>query len=552
MNKNKHLLLWSSVGVLLLLVLAAVEENVLRRWRWLQRQARAAGGVLDVRLRQIVVPELNVTDRCVTCHVGMAPDVESSDAHRLLGAHRAVVHDPAEFGCTVCHGGQGRATEADDAHGNVRHWPHPMIPLRYAEAGCGTCHTHLQVAEPGQLQYARNLLERYDCMACHPFQGRGGTLRPGLGIEAPAPDFTRIGGRSFDPNWYDKHLQRSNQAAGGPWHDSFGPIPELAQEHIERFLHAQVGAPELIGGKALFHSLGCRGCHQIRGVGGADGPDLSLVGNKDPHTLDFAHVQGDKTLARWLAVHLHNPPLVVPGSQMPILGLSGEQIDLLVLYLLSLRESPFPEAYWPTDRVRVERLAEREFATDGKTLYGTFCAACHGGGGEGRRFPGQPAFPAVANADFLAAATDQFVRQVIAEGRPGRRMPAWNATAGGLRDEEIEQVIAHLRELSGVAEPVARPDNPRWIQAAPQPGKELYQRHCAACHGAEGEGPEAPALNNAALLAAADDTFLVETIRRGRRNTAMPGFGHPSAAYPTLSDEQIHSVVAFLRTLEKQ
>ncbi|GAB6165916.1 hypothetical protein JCM19992_19160 [Thermostilla marina] len=551
MNRNKHLLLWSSIGLLTLLVIAAVEENFLRSWRVAQREARAVGVVNEVRLRQIVVPELNVTDRCVSCHVGMAPDREPSEGQGLLSAHKSVVHDPAQIGCTVCHGGQGRATEADDAHGQVRHWPHPMLPLRYAYAGCGTCHTHLEVAAPEQLEWGAKLVERYDCLACHPLAGRGGSLRLEQGIESPAPDLTLIGGKGFDPHWYEKHLQRFDAASEGPWHDSFGPVAEPERRAIEQFLRAQIGAPELVRAKAVFHSVGCRGCHKIRGVGGDDGPDLTLVGEKNPHLLDFSHVEGEHTLANWLAAHLRNPPLIVPDSKMPVLGLSDEEIDLLVLYLLSLRESSFPEAYWPTDRVRVERLGQREFATDGRTLYGTFCAGCHGRRGQGQRFPGGLFSPAIINADLLSVATDDYLRQTVAQGRPERRMPAWNEAAGGLREEEITALIDYLRAEAGVPKPVVEPTRRRWVQADAKTGARLYAAHCAACHGAEGEGPEAPALSNRAFLTAADDTLLVETIRRGRRGTSMPAFGAGSPAYPTLSDEQIHAIVAFLRTWEK-
>ncbi len=68
------------------------------------------------------------------------------------------------------------------------------------------------------------------------------------------------------------------------------------------------------------------------------------------------------------------------------------------------------------DRVRAEKLSEREFATDGATLYGTFCAACHGQGGEGMRYPGMAPFPAIGNPagqiwDDPANYDDVFVEQ---------------------------------------------------------------------------------------------------------------------------------------------
>ena len=113
-------------------------------------------------------------------------------------------------------------------------------------------------------------------------------------------------------------------------------------------------------------------------MGGDDGPDLTAEGNKDPGQLNFAQIGGERTLANWLEEHFRAPASVVPGSHMPELGLTEQQIDQLTFYMLSLRGRNLQEALWPKDRIRAERFGEREFATDGATLYGTFCAACHG------------------------------------------------------------------------------------------------------------------------------------------------------------------------------
>jgi hypothetical protein len=156
MKANKHLLLWTSLGTLSLLGWAAFEENE----------------------RQVVVPALDASDRCVSCHLGMAPGQTALKQHPVFAEHPDVVHDPASYGCVVCHGGQGRATTTADAHGNVPHWPEPMIPRRFAFAGCGSCHTHLAVPNSALLERGRTLFERYDCLACHVLDGRGGTLRP--------------------------------------------------------------------------------------------------------------------------------------------------------------------------------------------------------------------------------------------------------------------------------------------------------------------------------------------------------------------------------------
>jgi sensor domain CHASE-containing protein len=66
MNKNKYLLMLSSIGVFLLLVIAAVSENFMKEWHGIQQSAKTQEGAIDRRLRQIVNPNLKVTDRCVT------------------------------------------------------------------------------------------------------------------------------------------------------------------------------------------------------------------------------------------------------------------------------------------------------------------------------------------------------------------------------------------------------------------------------------------------------------------------------------------------------
>lgn len=553
MNKNKHLLLWSSLGVLVLLMVAAVQENFLKTWRQIQSTARTDAGSIDVHLRQIVVPKTGAVDRCVSCHVGMAPGEQNVEGPQVVQAHRNVVHDPTEFGCTVCHGGQGRATDPEDAHGRVHFWPQPMIPTQFAYAGCGSCHSHLQVPNESVLRDGLAVIERLDCLACHRLDGRGATIRPGGAGGMEGPDLSLVGAKGYDLNWYARHEAQYAATQDGPWRVSFGPIDLADRRLIEDYLASRVGAPELVEAKALFHSLGCRGCHKVNGVGGDDGPDLTVVGDRDPALLNFTHVPGERTFANWLAEHFRAPARVVPDSKMPVLGLTEEQIRKLVMYMLSLRRGDVPETMLATDRLRAERMGEREFAADGATLFGTFCAACHGVTGEGRWYPGASPFPAIGSPDFLAVATDEFLARTVREGRPGRRMPAWGATQGGLRPAEIEAIIAHLRQRSGAAAPQDSHAERRWVAASSAPrGKELFGRYCAGCHGAQGEGLQAPALNHPNLLAAATDSYLVETIGRGRRGTPMQGFRGASPVHPALAEDELESLVAFLRTWETE
>ncbi len=548
MNKNKHLLLWSSVGVFLLLVVAAWSENSNKEWRRIQKSASNAEGALDIHLRQVVNTNLNSADRCVSCHAGMAPGESELKGHAILAAHKPVVHQPADYGCTICHGGQGRATDKADAHGDVHFWPQPMLPMKYSNAGCGTCHTPLNVPNSDKLASAQQAFERLDCLACHRVGGRGGTLRPGGG-GLEGPDLSNVGFKGYDIAWYDKHLAKATAVTEGPWKASFGAIDDVQRQALTTWLNTRVGSSKLVEAKAAFHSVGCMGCHKVSGVGGDAGPDLSRAGEKDPGLLDFKAVPGERNLSNWLKEHFRSPVATVPGSQMPAMGLSEAQIDLLTMYVLSLRRRDLPGSFLPKDRVQVLRFGAREFATDGATIFSAICAGCHGADGKGRRYPGTQAFPSIAGQDFLSLATDEFITETIQQGRPGRKMPGW-ANEAGLKPEEIQKVVAYLRQLGGNTATKPETTAPRWVKGDANVGQRLFAANCAGCHGAKGEGGEGPALNNKVLLSTAHDRFFVETIGKGRRGTAMKGFLEPSPVRRALTQAEIESIVTYIRSWE--
>jgi mono/diheme cytochrome c family protein len=81
-------------------------------------------------------------------------------------------------------------------------------------------------------------------------------------------------------------------------------------------------------------------------------------------------------------------------------------------------------------------------------------------------------------------------------------------------------------------------------------GKRIFESTCAGCHGANGKGGEAPALNNKVLLENATDTFLFDTISRGRRGTVMAGFANASPVRPALAPGDVEAVIAYLRSLQ--
>jgi cytochrome c oxidase cbb3-type subunit 3 len=230
--------------------------------------------------------------------------------------------------------------------------------------------------------------------------------------------------------------------------------------------------------------------------------------------------------------------------------LNEEQIDLLTMYVLSLRRREVPGTSLPRDRAQVLRFGEREFAGDGATIYGAICSGCHGDNGLGRRYPGMSPYPSIGNPDFLQLASDEFITQTVTHGRPGRPMLAWGSREGGLKPDEISALVGHLRSMAGNVQTTPDPLPRRWVKGDAFAGGQLFSSNCAGCHGRNGEGGEGPALNNKVLLGAASDRFLVETIKRGRRGTAMAGFIQPTPVRAALADPEIEAIVAFIRSWE--
>lgn len=73
----------------------------------------------------------------------------------------------------------------------------------------------------------------------------------------------------------------------------------------------------------------------------------------------------------------------------------------------------------------------------------------------------------------------------------------------------------------------------------------LYQQNCAGCHGDQGGGGAAIALNSPVYLAIADDATIRRIAAQGVPGTAMPAFAESSGGM--LTDEQINAIVTGIR-----
>jgi cytochrome c oxidase cbb3-type subunit 3 len=189
---------------------------------------------------------------------------------------------------------------------------------------------------------------------------------------------------------------------------------------------------------------------------------------------------------------------------------------------------PDPSATQPLDPV----------ARAGEEHYLRYCALCHGQNGEGYAADDAPALRA---PEFLRSASDDFLTAAIANGRPGSAMSAWHERHGGPLDStQIEAIVRYMRTWQ--QQPRVRVDHIR-VRGDGRRGESIYAQQCASCHGARGEGVDAVALANPALLATASDGFLQYAVIHGRTGTRMQPFAG------RLTRAQIDDVVTHVRSL---
>ena len=182
---------------------------------------------------------------------------------------------------------------------------------------------------------------------------------------------------------------------------------------------------------------------------------------------------------------------------------------------------------------------------EGALQYHFLCSRCHGEFGEGETGP------AILNKDFLKAAGNDYLYQTIAHGRSHSAMFGWKGqTAGETRidDSQIIDILFYMRSTEKL----------EWdyIYAGANPGdagagQQLFGKYCADCHGVNGEGIWAPAINNQDFLSTASNGFILATISLGREGTEMPSWGRGEESYQALSAKERLDLASYIRSWQK-
>ncbi len=181
----------------------------------------------------------------------------------------------------------------------------------------------------------------------------------------------------------------------------------------------------------------------------------------------------------------------------------------------------------------------------GKVLFGDYCAACHGSGGQGN-----PGYPVLADDDWLYGGKVAKIIESVTLGRQGV-MPAHSGTLNEQEIDRLAQFVVSLSQGNSV-------DDQGWAL--------FRDKGCVACHGANGNGVLATMPDGSVMTVGAanltDGIWRFEpggiesakrTIAHGvnqagqpnTREAVMPAFGQTGK----LSEDQIKIVAVYVHQM---
>lgn len=290
------------------------------------------------------------------------------------------------------------------------------------------------------------------------------------------------------------------------------------------------GNPE--EGRVLY-GVYCAPCHGANGEGysaGGPAPGIGLPG--------FLEAASDDYILQTLATGRTGTPMRPFLGSKGLANLTERDAANIISFLRSNTEAAMASTgEQPLD------LSGPPNASIGRDLFAKNCAACHQEGGVGK--PGLA--PSIRNRDFLALASDDFVRSTVMAGRAGTAMVA----RPDLQGPALDHILAYLRSLPVTVASTIELNPDRACTGSVANGRTLFTLYCAACHGGNGEGYSAggagPGIGLAGFLSVATDDYMFQTIQRGRVGTPMRGFVGPGGLV-NLSEQEINDIVVYLRS----
>ena len=305
-------------------------------------------------IKQIHNAEMELVDRCESCHVGTREPVVLTKADMngegVFTSHPSrlllQIHDPEVFGCSPCHNGNGTGTVSiAKAHGNYKHWLWPLYSPENFEAGCLQCHEadrRLEMAPV--LNGGKQLFYEKGCWGCHPREGfaqEAGELRDTRKVvdglqdlrEQTQIDITRTKKQADDDEISNEEFKRL---------DAEVERLTLSLAHIDTQEHR------------LNNRLG----------------ELMMEVKTGAPNLKEART---KLRREWIPVWIQNPHAFRPTTKMPRFQLGEDEVEAIAAFI------------WQSGIQAELPRRSRGDSVSGKTLFETRgCMACHSlGEGDG-------------------------------------------------------------------------------------------------------------------------------------------------------------------------
>lgn len=463
---------------------------------------------------QVWLPDMKIVDRCTTCHQGITQaSLSDSSVPQPFRAHPAIPHAVKDWGCVICHRGQGPATEVAEAHETTLAWEQPILPTKYIQASCGSCHRG-DIPQTPQLNRGRQLLSELNCAGCHRMQGieRPAMLGPDLGnvgskvtrewiykwLKEPrtvvdAAGNTVVNGYETqeEPRMPQFRLTDQETTALSAYLSSLRSHPVEAYKFDPRVVASLEKRPDLVElGQERFRQMFCTTCHSIavtRGeetklIGGDIGPELTKVATK---------VNTD-----WLITWLRDPQSYLSHALMPRYQWSDEDLYKVSQYINEKLTDPdlltnVPQLETPT--TEDIQLGQRLFLEKG-------CASCHVVEGPSTQKDFGPDLSSLGgkNVSQLEFGSAKISRNIVAyiqakitdplSVNTAARMPQYHLTPADL--DAITTALLSMTgnpSSSGLERLIVPRSQPEFRPAGAFGG--LYERYkCYVCHRFNGSG----------------------------------------------------------------
>lgn len=506
--------------VLLLLLMWTVNQEYAPEWKKYQYEYyRLLASKVDdpalqkkilstpLEIQQVWDPKMELTDRCMTCHLGVA-NPKMTDVPQPYAVHPDFdKHNFTQIGCTVCHEGQGAATTKHDAH--VMHdllgrfgpfdeqhigWSRPMLPLGYVQASCNKCHNVMEAPIPGadHLNTGWQIVQEKGCKTCHYIVDSGAKQAPELST-AGTKFYNGSGHSQAFLNvrfGYLKESLRCPQANMS--HDAAEACKAtLATAANNGAAGKALSAPELIT------KYQCASCHSLESPAKLLGPSLYDIGQRQQEAyIRESILDPDKVVAEGFPKGLmkgtlggvgfyedakKNPALVdtlvnhlvsLKGSAqggtpteaptvlaMPNFNLNDEELRNVVTFLLSLQEQTVK---WPQKSFADKGPAQAQATGSGSSIPSdksgaelvkiAGCNTCH-------KFDGPERLVGPSLWDIGTRQDKAYIREAILEpdkvvtpGYPGQVMKTTLEGLGFYQKisvESLEKMVDYLTSLKG-------------------------------------------------------------------------------------------------------